>query len=121
VSAAWIRWLPGDLPAAAYATLTNTGPRLVRLSGATSPDYADVMLHRSVVRDGKSLMQAVAGIDIRSGGSVTLAPGGYHLMLMRARHAIEPGDMVHLQLDFADGRTLDAAFAVKPANTDAGG
>ncbi|MGA8276580.1 MAG: copper chaperone PCu(A)C [Rhodanobacteraceae bacterium] len=121
VSGAWVRWLPGDLPAAAYATVTNTGDELVRLTGATSSDYASIMLHRSVVRDGKSLMQSVAGLDIRSGSSVTLAPGGYHLMLMHARHAIKPGDTVHLQLDFADGGALDAAFVVKPANTDSGG
>ncbi|HET8940741.1 MAG TPA: copper chaperone PCu(A)C, partial [Rudaea sp.] len=49
---AWIRWLPGDLPAAGYAVVTNSGDKPRRLLGADSPDYGGVMLHRSFKRDG---------------------------------------------------------------------
>ncbi|MGA9343379.1 MAG: copper chaperone PCu(A)C [Rhodanobacteraceae bacterium] len=116
ISDAWVRWLPGDLPSAAYASLTNRGATRMRLTGASSPDYASIMLHRSVVKDGVSRMEPVAGIDIDAGATVTLAPGGYHLMLMEARHAIVPGDVIHLKLDFADGATREVVLPVKPAN-----
>ncbi|HET6546220.1 MAG TPA: copper chaperone PCu(A)C [Rhodanobacteraceae bacterium] len=116
ISHAWIRWLPGALPAAAYATVTNHGDRRVRLVGATSPDYAAVMLHRSMTADGTARMETSRGIDVGAGASVRLAPGGYHLMLMQPRRAIVPGDEVRLRLRFADGATLDATFPVRPAN-----
>jgi copper(I)-binding protein len=115
VSHAWMRWLPGDLPAGGYATIENRGDSAVRLVGADSPDYAMVMLHRSVQRDGVERMLAVDGLDVPAHGSAALAPGGYHLMLMQPRHPIAPGDKLHLRLRFADGASLDSVFVVRPA------
>jgi copper(I)-binding protein len=115
VTRAWVRWLPGDLPAGGYATIENHGAYDVRLTGADSPDYAMVMLHRSVSENGMEHMQAADAVDVPAHASAALAPGGYHLMLMRPRHAVAPGDTVHVRLHFADGSTIDAAFAVRPA------
>ncbi|MGA9335145.1 MAG: copper chaperone PCu(A)C [Rudaea sp.] len=113
---AWVRWLPGDLPAAAYATITNSSDKPARLLGADSPDYRGVMLHRSFKRAGIEHMQMIDGIDIPAHGSIKLAPGAYHLMLMHARHAVAPGDHVHLNLHFAGDRLLGIDIPVRPAN-----
>lgn len=114
---AWIRWLPGDLPAAGYAIVTNSGDKPARLLGADSPDYRGVMLHQSFKHDGAAHMKMVDGIDIPAHGQITLAPGGYHLMLMHAKHPIAPGDHVHLNLHFAGDKTLGVDVVVRPANT----
>lgn len=113
---AWIRWLPADLPAAAYAVIVNHGDANARLIGADSPDYDMVMLHRSRLDQGSSLMRAVADMDIPAHGQAALAPGGFHLMLSAARHAIKPGDTVKINLHFAGGAVLQADFPVRPAN-----
>ncbi|MDE2070919.1 MAG: copper chaperone PCu(A)C [Gammaproteobacteria bacterium] len=113
---AWIRWLPADLPAAAYAVIVNHGDANARLIGADSPDYDMVMLHRSRLEQGSSVMQAVAGMDIPAHAEAALAPGGYHLMLSEPRHAIKPGDTVKINLHFAGGAVLQADFPVRPAN-----
>jgi periplasmic copper chaperone A len=120
-SHAWIRVLPGDLPAGAYVTLRNDGDQPVALSGASSTVYADVMLHRSSTAGGMSRMTMVDTLTVPAHGEATLAPAGYHLMLMQANTPVKPGDTVRLTLDFTDGSTLATDFIARPANAmDAG-
>ncbi|MDE2139554.1 MAG: copper chaperone PCu(A)C [Gammaproteobacteria bacterium] len=116
IEGAWIRWLPADLPAAAYAVIVNHGDANARLIGADSPDYGMLMLHRSLLAQGSSSMEAVSGLEIPAQGEAALAPGGYHLMLTEPQHAIKPGDTVKITLHFADGIALQADFPVRPAN-----
>ncbi|HEY9511754.1 MAG TPA: copper chaperone PCu(A)C [Rhodanobacter sp.] len=121
VSHAWLRILPGDLPAGGYATLQNTGTQPAALTGAHSTTYADVMLHLSSVAGGTSRMRMAEAMSIPAQGTAKLAPGGYHLMLTRPVHPVIPGDHVLLTLTFADGSTLNTTFIARPANAaDAG-
>lgn len=113
---AWLRWLPDGLPAAGYLVIKNEGKSPQRFTGATSPDYSKVMLHRSISENGIDRMVMASGIDIAPGESVSLAPGGYHLMLMKPKHPIEPGDTAKLHLMFAGGRILDVIAHVRPAS-----
>jgi copper(I)-binding protein len=114
-TAAWLRWLPDDLPAAGYVVIKNDGSSSQRLTRASSPDYSSVMLHRSMTGGGNDRMVATSDVDIASHGSLALAPGGYHLMLMNPKHSIKPGDTVEVHLMFASGASLDVVARVKPA------
>lgn len=116
VEHAWIRWLPANLPAAGYATIVNDGDGVQRLTRVGSADYGSAMLHHSRLAQGDSTMEMVDHLDIPAHGSVQLAPGGYHLMLMHAKHPVKPGDKVPVTLRFADGSTLQVDFSVRPAN-----
>jgi copper(I)-binding protein len=63
-------------------------------------------------------MVMVDKLTVPAHGQASIAPGGYHVMLEEAKHKIAPGDTVHLKLQFSDGETLDAPFAVKsPSQT----
>lgn len=115
-SHAWIRVLPGALPAGGYVTLENTGDAPVVLTGASSPDYRAVMLHQSTVSNGMSHMSPVRRITLPPRTAVKLAPGGYHLMLMHATHPVKPGDTVPITLHFANGSGLLVKFTARPAN-----
>lgn len=118
---AWIRVLPAGLPAGGYVTLHNTGDTAVALTGASSPRYAHVMLHQSTTDGGMGRMSMVDQLAIPAHGSVALAPGGYHLMLMQATKAVNAGETVSVTLDFADGSQLPVDFLARPANAvDAG-
>jgi hypothetical protein len=114
VTGAWLRWLPNDLPAAGYLTVRNEGKSLERLTNVTSSDYSSVMLHRSVSENGVDRMIMVSGIDIAPGASISLAPGGYHLMLTKPNRPINPGDTVRLHLVFAHGAGIDIVAPVRP-------
>jgi len=117
-SHAWIRLLPANLPAGGYVTLDNQGTAAATLVSAHSASYASVMLHQSAMDPtGNSTMRMVGQLDIPVHGQLVLAPSGYHLMLQQAAHALKPGDMVDITLDFADGSHLPVSFLVRPANT----
>lgn len=120
-SHAWIRMLPGDLPAGAYVTLQNDGDQPAALSGASSTIYADVMLHQSSTAGGMSRMTMVDAMTVPAHGKAVLAPAGYHLMLMQPSAPVKPGDTIQLTLKFTDGSTLATDFIARPANAmDAG-
>lgn len=115
-SHAWIRVLPGSLPAGAYVTLANDGDQPAALSGASSTAYGRVMLHQSSMEGGMSRMTMVDSIEIPAHGQAVLAPAGYHLMLMQPVSPVKPGDTVRLLLKFSDGSSLPADFIARPAN-----
>lgn len=115
-SDAWIRVLPGNLPAGGYVTLHNDGDQPMTLLGARSSTYASVMLHQSSTRTGMGRMRMVERLDVPAHGEVALAPGGYHLMLMDAAKPVQPGQTVPVTLQFSDGSTLTTGFLAKPAN-----
>lgn len=121
VSHAWLRILPGALPAGGYATLHNNGDQPAALTGARSAVYAQVMLHQSSTAGGTNRMHMVEAMSVPAHGSAALTPGGFHLMLEQPRQAVKPGDVVRLTLTFADGSTRDVDFSARPANAlDAG-
>src|SRR6185312_15255746 len=107
---AWIRLLPGALPAGAYVTLENHGDQPVALTGASSKAYAQVMLHHSSTQGGVSRMTMVDSLPVPAHGRAVLAPAGYHLMLMQAADPVKPGTIVRLLLKFGDGSSLPTDF-----------
>jgi copper(I)-binding protein len=113
VSDAWIRWLPAGLPAGGYMRLHNDGAHMVALIGASSPDYGEVMLHRSEMKNGTMQMLPVRKAEIPAHGDLVFQPGGYHIMLMHPRQAVSPGQQVPITLEFSDGSRIEVPFAVR--------
>jgi len=113
VADAWIRWLPGTVPAGGYLTLINQGDTAVRLTGASSDDYGSVSLHQSFKQGGVSSMRPVDEITIKPHGKLALGDEGYHLMLMEPKKTLAPGDRVVITLHFSDGRALPAFFQLR--------
>lgn len=116
VEGAWIRWLPANLPQAGYVVIMNDGNVALQIVGASSPAYRTVMLHRSRLAHADSTMEMVPAVEIPPHDVLRLAPGGYHLMLSRPTHPVEPGDEVPITLQFAGGASLRVNFQVLPAN-----
>jgi copper(I)-binding protein len=75
--------MPGMRMTAAYMTLTNNSRDAIRVTGVTSPDFAAVEVHETVIEDNVSRMRKVPELVVPPSGSVSLKPGGMHLMLMR--------------------------------------
>ena len=96
------RPMPGMAMSAGYLTLTNNSAETITITRVSSPQYASVELHESVVDDGVARMRRLEKIEIPAGTNTILAPGGKHLMLMRPTNAA--ADSVSLQ--FYDGATL---------------
>jgi copper(I)-binding protein len=116
VTDAWIRALPGKLPAGGYFTLHNGTGKTVTLSGASSAACGMLMLHRSESMSGMSTMSDVVSIEVPAGATLKFAPGSYHLMCMDPASALKPGGRVTVTLQFTDGTKLPVTFAVRGAN-----
>jgi copper(I)-binding protein len=90
-----------DQPAAGYLTITNTGATDDALRSVSCPGAAMIGLHKSSMdASGMMGMTPVDRIDIPAGGSVSLAPGGYHLMISGLKAPLKPGDRLELDLVF---------------------
>ncbi len=111
---AWIRPLPPAINmTAGFGTLHNPGPQAIEFTEFSSPAFGDVSLHRTEMVDGMSGMREVETLSIPPGGTVELAPGGYHLMLMMPLTPLEEGRMVMIEMKSADGRSFSFQAAVE--------
>jgi copper(I)-binding protein len=113
ITDAWIRWLPAGLPGAGYLTIDNEGSEARAVIGASSPDYAQVELHQSRSSDGMAAMTPLAQVVVKPHLRVRFAEGGYHLMLMRPKREIRPGDKVLVILKIDGGRSITVPFEVR--------
>lgn len=96
---AWIR-LPASGLTAGYLVIENgTGQADVLLS-VTMPGGGSVMLHQTTTdASGMTGMHPVDGIHVPAGGTVELAPGGFHMMI-DGLGTVAVGDRVELDLRF---------------------
>ena len=111
----WMRLILPSRPVAGYFTLSNPTAKTQTLVGAASPACGRLMLHQSQHDSGQERMVMVKNIAIAAHGTVTFAPGGYHLMCMPPGKDIRKGYSVPVTLRFADGTTLTANFPVRGA------
>lgn len=98
----WVRASVGlAQPTAAYLSITNPGGSAEGLLSASSPGAAMVEIHEtSMASDGTMGMHPIARLDVPAGGSVALAPGGFHLMISGLKTELRPGDRLELDLVF---------------------
>lgn len=118
VSAAWSRATIGmNRPAVFYATISNSGTEDDALLDIATPVSRMPMLHETVVTDGIASMPHVMRIPVPAGGSIALAPGGYHGMLMDLTQALAPDETYPMVLTFekAGEVTVDVAVAAMTA------
>ena len=117
VADGWIRLMPGGMPMqAGFGRIDNHCPAPVAIVSASSPAYGSVELHESTLVDGINRMRAVPELRIAADGAAVLQPGGLHLMLMRPKATLQPGERVGIVFKLADGREVTGEFeARKPA------
>ena len=109
----WMRFIIKARPAAGYFTLKNDGNSAVELTGASSSACGMLMLHQTKSENGIDRMTMVKSVKVPAHGSLSFAPGGYHLMCMQPQSSMAIGAKVPVILKFADGETVSAAFPVK--------
>ncbi|WP_066185050.1 MULTISPECIES: copper chaperone PCu(A)C [unclassified Guyparkeria] len=111
VSEPWVALAPpGAHATAGFMELHNPGDEPVDLVAADADGFDAVELHRSVNENGMHRMIEQERITVPAGGSVRLAPGGYHVMLIGIQRELAEGENVTLELTLADGsrQTVDA-------------
>lgn len=113
VTEPWVREAPpGTTVLAGYLTLSNTGDTALVIEDVSSPDFNTIEIHRSWIEDGIARMQPVSDLTIPAGESISLEPGGYHLMLFQPVRALAAGDNVTLRLQPSTGSCVTATAPV---------
>lgn len=105
----WMRYLLPSIPAGGYVVLNNFGDTDAVVTAA-SPACGMLMLHQSQDSSGTSMMMDVSSVTVPAHGSVSFAPGGYHLMCVQPSMHI--GQDVPVRLTFKDGSTLPLTMPV---------
>jgi copper(I)-binding protein len=114
ISAPWARATPkGASSGAAYMTITNTGKAPDKVSCASSDASAECQIHTMTMDNGVMQMRPVeGGLEIKPGETVTLKPGGFHMMLVNLKHPLEQGNTVKATLKFDAAGSVDVDYPV---------
>ena len=102
LSKTWTRATPPKAKAGGgFVEIVNSGSQDDRLISATSDVAKNVELHEMAVTDGVMKMREMEdGIEIPAGETVTLKPGGLHIMFMGLNEPFEEGTTVPVVLTF---------------------
>lgn len=106
--------LPNAPVGGGYVTITNTGDEADRLLDAQSSFSPDVQIHEmAVVNDVMQMSQLPDGLEIPAGETVTLEPGGLHLMFMDISQPFVEGETVPVTLSFERAGDVEIELAVQ--------
>lgn len=118
----WIRGsVPGQKNGAGYLVIDNKGNEPAALVTVDSNRADRIELHTIVREDGVAKMRQVQEIPVPANGSVTLQPGGYHVMFIGLTQPFKEGESVPLKLNFANGQSAEVTFSVKAPTYMGGG
>jgi copper(I)-binding protein len=125
----WTRATPkGASSGAGYLTVTNSGSAPDRLSCAATDVAAQCQIHTMSMENGLMKMRPVeGGLEIKPGETVTLKPGGDHMMFVKLKHPLQTGNAVEATLQFEKAGTVKiempvvAIGAAAPGVTNGGG
>jgi len=79
---------------------------------ASTPVAATAEVHETTNDNGVMRMRPVPTLALEPGKSVTLTPGGYHLMLMGLKHPLKQGDSFPLTLTFAHAAPVTVQVSI---------
>ena len=100
VKDAWARATPpGATAGAAYFTLVNGGQVGDSLVGVSTP-AGNAGVHTTEMAGGVMRMRPVASLEVAAGATVTLKPGGDHVMVTGLKRPLTAGTAFPMTLAF---------------------
>lgn len=114
VSQPWARATPGGTKVAAgYLTITNAGKSADKLIGGTTAIATTVEVHDMTMTDGVMRMRRVeGGLEIKPGATVTLKPGGLHVMMLDIAAPLKQGEKMKGTLVFEKAGAIEIVYDV---------
>ncbi|WP_375450162.1 copper chaperone PCu(A)C [uncultured Devosia sp.] len=112
--------LPNAPVGGGFVTITNNGATPDRLVSVSTPAAEVGQLHDMTMDGDVMKMRAMTeGVVIPPGQTVTLAPGGLHMMFMGLKGAFVEGQSVAVTLTFERAGTVTLDLPVLGAAADA--
>ncbi len=119
----WARATPkGASSGAAYLTITNNGKAPDRVSCVSSDLSDHCQIHTMNMENGVMKMRPVeGGLELKPGETITLKPGGLHVMLVNLKQPLAPGKMVEAIFQFEKAGTVKVEFPIAAIGASAPG
>ena len=119
----WSRATPkGATSGAGYMTITNKGTSPDKVSCVSDDASAQCQIHSMTMEGGVMKMRPVeGGLEIKPGQTITLKPGGFHVMFVDLKHPLEQGKTVKATLKFDNAGTVDVEYPVMAVGAAAPG
>jgi periplasmic copper chaperone A len=119
----WARATPkGASSAAAYMTVTNSGTTAQHLNCVSSDAAAECQIHEMTMDGGVMKMRPLqGGLEVKPGETVTLKPGGFHVMLVGLKRPLQAGKSLDATLKVDSGSTVQVAFPIAAIGAQAPG
>ncbi len=97
-----------------FLSITNKGTTPDRLIAARSPVSLKVEVHEMKMDGNVMRMREVdGGIEIPPGATVTLKPGGYHIMFMELKAPLAQGGKAPVTLVFEKAGSIDVELKIE--------
>ena len=109
---AWSRPAAAGRVGVLYCTITDSGAP-DRLTGISTPAAERAELHQSLRENGVAKMLAIESATVKPGKPLTLAPGGYHVMLVGLKQSLKPGDRFPVTFTFEHTGTVTTTAIVE--------
>ncbi len=105
--------LPNAPVGGGYLTIENTGTEDDRLVSVASPVAGETQIHDMAMEgDVMKMRHLEDGLVIPAGQTVTLEPGGLHIMLMQLQGKLVEGETITVTLTFEKAGTVDVQLPV---------
>lgn len=106
---------------AVYLNLVNQGGSADVLLSAESDAAEAVELHETKMGENEVMqMSPVARIEVPAGGSVSLEPGGKHIMLINLKQELAADQTIVVTLNFEKSDPVTVEAVVRPASAGEG-
>jgi len=111
----YIRALPASSQVTSgYLELHNEGHDTDHLLSAQSRQASRIEIHEMRMEGEVMRMRLLPdGLELPKGETVSLKPGGYHLMIFDPANPLLPGETFPIELQFAKTGTISIDFEIK--------
>ncbi len=115
----WVQAAPPSVKTlAAYLEIKNNGEKPRVLTNVSSPVFDEIGIHQSVMHGDMVHMEHLKELTIPPHASVTLKPGGMHIMLTNAKKPLNNGDQVPMTLTFQSGEKIVVTAIVRSGQAE---
>ena len=106
--------LPGTTMTAGYLTFENNSNMPIAIERVTSPQFAQVEMHQTILEDDVARMVGLAPLVVLQHSNIRFEPGGKHLMLSGWSQEIVAGLQIAIEFHYDGGGLLIVTTTVSP-------
>lgn len=106
--------LPGASVTAAYLTIDNNSNQPISIDRVTSPQFARVDMHQTILENDVARMAPLAPLTIDRRSSVRFEAGGKHLMMSDWSQDIVAGLQITVEFHYDGSGLLIVATSISP-------